>query len=66
VNHPDRDLTPVRWRTSSYSGSGNQCVEVAALNGQHRAVRDSKDPHGPALMLTPAEWRSFLVALKHV
>ncbi|MFI0355055.1 DUF397 domain-containing protein [Actinomadura sp. 9N407] len=66
MNHPDRDLTQARWRTSSYSGSGNQCVEVAALNAEHRAVRDSKDPHGPALMFTPTEWRSLLVTLKRI
>jgi hypothetical protein len=64
VNNPDRDLTQARWRTSSYSGSGNQCVEVAALTGEHRAVRDSKDPHGPALMFTPDEWRGFVETLK--
>ncbi|MEU6740692.1 DUF397 domain-containing protein [Streptosporangium sandarakinum] len=25
-----------------------------------RAVRDSKDPDGPALFRTPADWRSFV------
>ncbi|MGH8571011.1 MAG: DUF397 domain-containing protein, partial [Gammaproteobacteria bacterium] len=41
----------VTWRKSSYSnGSGGACVEVADLNHGSRAVRDSKDPTGPALM----------------
>jgi hypothetical protein len=53
------DLTPRTWRKSSYSGadSGN-CVEVAAA-ARTVAVRDSKDPHGPALAFTPAGWQAF-------
>ena len=47
------------WRKSSYSSEqGGNCVEVAA----HPAlvhVRDSKDPEGPALAFTPAEWAAF-------
>ncbi|RFU38835.1 DUF397 domain-containing protein [Actinomadura logoneensis] len=48
------------WTKSSHSGSGDQCVEVAALSGARRAVRDSKDPGGPALLLASAEWRAML------
>ncbi|MFF1460216.1 DUF397 domain-containing protein [Streptomyces sp. NPDC058330] len=47
------------WRKSSYSGSeGGQCVEVAA----HPAavhVRDSKNPQGPTLTITPTTWSAF-------
>jgi hypothetical protein len=58
------DLTNARWRKSSYTGSsGTNCVEVAALPGTV-AVRDSKDPGGPVLTLTPAAWRSFVAAVK--
>ncbi|GAA3927531.1 DUF397 domain-containing protein [Actinomadura viridis] len=64
MNHPDRDLTRADWRKSSHSGSGDQCVEVATLSAHRHAVRDSKDPHGPALMFTPAEWRTFLDTLR--
>jgi Domain of unknown function (DUF397) len=28
------------------------------------AVRDSKDPDGPALVLTPAQWQSFAAGVK--
>jgi Domain of unknown function (DUF397) len=38
---PDR----IVWRTSSYSGD---CVQVAPAPDR-MLVRDSKDPHGPAL-----------------
>ncbi|WP_083471656.1 DUF397 domain-containing protein [Kibdelosporangium phytohabitans] len=44
------DLGNARWRKSSRSGgNGGQCVEVALVDGAI-AVRDSKDPTGPALI----------------
>jgi uncharacterized protein DUF397 len=53
-----------RWRKSSRSDSGNQggCVEVAAVHG-NVAVRDSKDPDGPQLHFTTAEWRTLLAEI---
>jgi hypothetical protein len=52
------------WRKSSYSGTqGGDCVEVAALR-RTVAVRDSKNPDGPALRFTPAEWTTFLTDVK--
>ncbi|HEY8481467.1 MAG TPA: DUF397 domain-containing protein [Spirillospora sp.] len=59
-----RELTGAPWRTSSHSGSGDQCVEVAPLSSGLRAVRDSKDPSGPALVLTPSAWRDLVSSLK--
>ncbi|GAA2665194.1 hypothetical protein GCM10010400_26570 [Streptomyces aculeolatus] len=53
------------WRKSSYSGASNgSCVEIA--DGHHPTVpvRDSKDPHGPALVFTGDAWRSFVAAVK--
>ena len=66
MNHPSPDITRAHWRKSSHSGSGDQCVEVAALDGGHRAVRDSKNPHGPALMFSRSEWGRFLDAVRRV
>jgi Domain of unknown function (DUF397) len=55
------DLTNADWRKSSFSGgNGGGCVEVARNLPGIVAVRDSKDPHGPALVFTPAEWLAFL------
>jgi hypothetical protein len=49
-----------RWRKSSYSGNGGgNCVEVASMPGGVLAIRDSKDPDGPKLVFTPAEWQAF-------
>lgn len=55
------DLSKARWRksTRSNAGSNGACVEVAPL-GPHTAIRDSKNPHGPALVLPTPTWASFL------
>jgi Domain of unknown function (DUF397) len=55
------DLSRATWRKSSYSGSnGGQCVEVARNLPGVVAVRDSKDPDGPSLIVTAGAWRAFL------
>ena len=59
------DLNRADWRKSSYSGTnGGSCVEVARNLPGVVAVRDSKDPHGPALIFTPADWAAFTARLK--
>ncbi|WP_030177458.1 DUF397 domain-containing protein [Spirillospora albida] len=56
------DLTHTKWRKSSYSTSnGGNCVELADVSGAV-AVRDSKDPDGPVLLLTRAALRSAVKA----
>ncbi len=54
----------VRWRKSSHSGEQGNCVEVAALADGGIAVRNSRDPDGPALVYTPAEMAAFLAGAK--
>ncbi|MDG4837164.1 DUF397 domain-containing protein [Micromonospora sp. WMMD967] len=57
------DLTGASWRKSTRSaGNGGECVEVASNLPGIVAVRDSKDPHGPALTFTPAAWATFVQA----
>jgi hypothetical protein len=59
------DLAYAQWRKSSYSGgSGGNCVEVATNLPGLVAVRDSKNPSAPALLLTLAQWRSFTATLR--
>ncbi|MBC6466519.1 DUF397 domain-containing protein [Actinomadura alba] len=55
----------IEWRKSSRSddGTGGECVEVAALPGAV-AVRDSKNPEGPRLTLTPAAWRGLVAGVR--
>jgi hypothetical protein len=53
------------WRKSSYSGgNGGDCVEVAATLPAAVAVRDSKDPDGPKLIFTPADWAAFTETIR--
>ncbi|WP_326646806.1 DUF397 domain-containing protein [Streptosporangium sp. NBC_01755] len=53
------------WRKSSLSGNGGaDCVEVAANLPGIAAVRDSKDPLGPALVFSPDGWRTFIEGVK--
>jgi hypothetical protein len=59
------DLTRAEWRKSSHSGgNGGTCVEVTTRHPGPVAVRDSKDPHGPVLTVTPDEWNRFLHSLR--
>jgi hypothetical protein len=59
------DLTYADWRKSSNSGTnGGNCVEVARNLPGVVAVRDSKDPGGPVLVFTPADWEAFTTGLK--
>ncbi|WP_326641468.1 DUF397 domain-containing protein [Streptosporangium sp. NBC_01755] len=55
---------PLAWRKSSYSGSGDNCVEVAALPNGGQAVRDSKNPTGPVLKFSPGAWNTFISGIK--
>jgi len=57
------DLSGAQWRKSSYSGGGNDCVEVAFVDGG-AAVRDSKDPEGGAFRLPAAGWQGLLDAVR--
>jgi Domain of unknown function (DUF397) len=55
---PIPDDRPRTWRRSTKSNYGS-CVEVAFDDGAVH-VRNSRDPHGAALALTPREWEAFL------
>lgn len=50
------------WFTSSYSNNGGECVEAAL--GDRVAIRDSKNPTGPALLFGNAEFTAFLTTLR--
>lgn len=53
-----------RWRKSTRSGTnGGHCIEAAAT-AQRVAVRDSKDPDGPRLAVSPKVWQRFTRSLR--
>ncbi|MET8341346.1 DUF397 domain-containing protein [Streptomyces microflavus] len=46
------------------SGQQDACVEVAPLSDGGRAVRDSKNQHGPRLHFAPSQWAAFTDGVK--
>jgi Domain of unknown function (DUF397) len=59
------DLSGAPWFTSSYSNNGGECIEAAPgfIPGAV-PVRDSKDPHGPALIFPADAFAAFVTAVK--
>lgn len=53
------------WRKSSHSDSdAGSCLEVLDNHPSGVPVRDSKVPHGPALLFSAANWSAFVAAVK--
>ncbi|AWI28890.1 DUF397 domain-containing protein [Streptomyces tirandamycinicus] len=53
------------WRKSSHSsGDGGSCVEVLDGHPAGVPVRDSKQPHGPAIVFEASIWSRFVATLK--
>ncbi|WP_217545667.1 DUF397 domain-containing protein [Streptomyces sp. GbtcB6] len=53
------------WRKSSYSNAdGGSCLEVLDAHLSGVPVRDSKHPHGPAVIFAPDAWLPFVTAVK--
>lgn len=61
---PATRLEAVTWRKSSASGAVGNCVEVAWLPADRVAVRNSRDPHGPALVYSRADLAEWMVSAK--
>jgi hypothetical protein len=51
----------VSWRKSSFSGDSGNCVEIRQ---DLAAIRDSKNPHGPALTVNMAPLLAFLTTAR--
>jgi len=62
---PAAPLAGAVWRKSSYSGAVGNCVEIADLAGGRVAVRNSRHPHGPALVYRRAELTALVAGVKN-
>ncbi|MYW06070.1 DUF397 domain-containing protein [Streptomyces sp. SID3343] len=61
---PAASFRAAEWIKSSASTATGNCVELAALSGGDVAVRNSRDPQGPALVYSAAEITAFFAATK--
>jgi hypothetical protein len=55
----DEELAGLAWIKANVSNHNGACVEIASAPDKI-AIRDSKDPGGPILVYTPAEFGAFL------
>lgn len=56
-------MTSYDWQKSSYCGSGEACVHVAAADGRIR-LTESSDPSESILRTTPRAWSALLHSIK--
>ena len=56
------ESTDMKWRKSSYSQNGGQCVETANGNGA-LLVRDTANRDGGTLAFSAAAWERFIKGL---
>lgn len=61
---PASSIRDAVWRKSELSNPSGNCVEVARLPDGAIAMRNSRHPHGPALIYTPAEITAFVHGAK--
>jgi hypothetical protein len=60
---PAASLGTEGWR-KPWSDNGGACLEAKKLPGGRVALRQSTDPHSPALVLEPGEIRAFINGAK--
>ena len=58
------DLSRATWHKSTYSGQNGNCVEVARNLPGLVAIRDSKRPDAPSLLVASEAWRTFIKSMR--
>lgn len=58
------DLTGAAWRKSQRSNSQGACVEMARIDADTVAIRNSRDPEGPALIYRREAIAALVAGLK--
>ena len=61
---PAGQLQGVTWLKSHRSNPSGNCVELALLPDGSVAMRNSRDPQGPALIYTPDEIEAFILGAR--
>lgn len=61
---PSSSLHDADWHASQHGDPQAARVEMAALPGGSIAMRNSRDPRGPALIYTHAEIEAFIAGAK--
>lgn len=56
-------MSAIKWRKADASNPNGECVEMARTP-EAVVVRNSRDPHGPMLVFTPAEMAAWLAGAK--
>ena len=62
--HSAIELSSAKWRKSSYSTNGGDCIELGEGLPGLAPIRDSKDPSGPALVFPATAFAAFVRAVK--
>ncbi|MFF0887825.1 DUF397 domain-containing protein [Streptomyces sp. NPDC003456] len=60
ARHSTPNLSGAKWRSSTYSGGNNECVEIAVGIPTLIPVRDSKRPAGPVIAFGSHAWHAFI------
>ncbi|MEV4442737.1 DUF397 domain-containing protein [Streptomyces sp. NPDC049577] len=58
---PELDLANATWQSSSRGARGD--VQIAFVEG-FVAMRNGRNPDGPALIFSPGEWRGFVLGAR--
>jgi Domain of unknown function (DUF397) len=61
---PASSLTEVAWTASRHGDAQAACAELATLPEGSIALRNARDPDGPALIYTHAEIEAFIAGAK--
>ncbi|PZG39604.1 DUF397 domain-containing protein [Spongiactinospora gelatinilytica] len=56
--------TPIWRKATASGGNGGECVEVATNIPGTILIRDSKNPTGPTLRISPTDWTDFISQIK--
>ncbi|GAA2037009.1 DUF397 domain-containing protein [Catenulispora yoronensis] len=60
----ESNLSTAEWVKARASTGNGACVEATSVRAGEICVRNSRDPEGPVLRFTKAEWTAFVSGVK--